>query len=90
MCSAYLLDIFIGNIASTATFQQKKNFMYYILRVSHETPITHIIELTPMVSLSFYSIFLEYPIYCNFNEILTAPSISPVIFQLLKQRASPG
>ena len=90
MCPAYVFDIFIGDIAYTATFQKNKSSMYYIVRASHETPNTHTIELTPMVSLSFYSTFFEYPIYCNFNTILTSPSISPVIFQIIDQPASPS
>ena len=88
MCTAYLFDIFIGDIAYTATFQKNKSSMYYIVRASHETPNTHTIELTPMLSLYFYSIFVEYPIYCNFNAILAEPSISPLTFHLLNQRAS--
>ena len=64
--------------------------MYYILRVSHDTPNTHTIDLTPMVSLYFYSISVEYPVYCNFNTILTALSISPVIFRLFNQRTFPS
>ena len=47
MCSAYLFKIFIGDIASIETLQLNKNFMYYILRVSHETPNTHTIDMTP-------------------------------------------
>ena len=58
MCSACLFYIFIGGIASTATFQQNENFVYYILIASHETPNAHTIELTPMVSLYFYYIFV--------------------------------
>ena len=90
MFYAYLFDIFIDDIASTETFQQNKNFMYYILRVIHETLNTQTIELTPVVILSFCSIYVEYPIYCNLNTILAATSTSPVIFQILDQRASPG
>ena len=72
-------------IAFTSTFQKNKFLRYYVLIVSHETPNTHTIDMTPMVSLSFYSIFVEYTICCQFNTILTAPSISPDIFQLLKK-----
>ena len=63
MCSAYLFEIFIGDISSTEIFQQNKNFMRYIIRVSHETPNMRTIEIIPMASVSFYSIFLEYTIY---------------------------
>ena len=69
---------------------KKINFMYYILRVSYETPNTHTIDLNPMVSLSFYSIFMEHPIYCNFNIIITAPSISQVIIHIINQHELPG
>ena len=53
----------------------KQNMMHYILRFGHDTPNTQSIELTPMTSLYFYSIFVEYFINCNFNIILTALSI---------------
>ena len=62
MFYVYLFHIFIGDIASTETFKQNKKFLYYILKVSHDTPNTHTIDLDPIVSLSFRSIFLEYPI----------------------------
>ena len=87
MCSAYMFDIFIGDIASTAIFQKNKKSMYYILRFIHEMPNTHTLDLTLMVILSFYPIFVEYPIYCNFNTIPIALSISPVIVQTLNHCA---
>ena len=57
--------------------------MHYTLRIIHETPNTHTIDLTPMVSLYFYSIFVEYPIYCNFYAVLTTTYIPTLIFQVL-------
>ena len=64
--------------------------MYYTPRVIHDTPNTHTIDLIFMVSLYFYSIFVEYPVYCNLNTILTELPISPVKFQLLNQREYPN
>ena len=64
--------------------------MYYIISVSLEMPNTHTIDMYHMVSLSVYSIFVEYPIYCTLNITLAAPSIYLVIFHILDQHAFPG
>ena len=63
MCYEYLLEDLISDIASNTTVKQDKKSMYYTPRVIHDTPNTHNIELTPMLSLYFYSILGEYSIY---------------------------
>ena len=57
MIYVYLFDIFIGDIASTATFQQNKNFMHYILIVIHEMPNKYTTETTPMVSQRIFGCY---------------------------------
>ena len=80
-CSTYLFDIFISNIPSTRTFKNQ-NFVYYTLRVIHEPPNKHTIDMIFRLIISFYSIFVEYNVYNRFNSVLSAPSISTAIFQL--------
>ena len=86
MCYSYLFKMFIDDTASTGTFQQKNIIMNDILRFVHETLTTNTIDMTPIIRLYYNSILVEYHIDCSFSAIITSPSISTLIFQIINQQ----